>query len=381
MDRVRTAAALSEHPLATHSVGECVGQLLETGGPGPDLVTVFVTEPQIGALEDIVGATRRLLAPRTLVAVTAVSVLGGAREVEQHAALAMFALWSGAGSVRPVRLDASAGPDGPTVRGLDGFTGASGTLVLAADPFSFPVERTLEVLAERAPDLTVVGGMASAARRAGGNRLVLDGARHTDGAVGALLDESVPVTAVVSQGCRPIGDALTVTRAERNILYGLAGRPALDRVLEMVGRLDDRERALAADGLHIGVVIDEHRSEFGRGDFLIRGVLGADREAGAVAVGDEVPVGATVQFQVRDAESADEDLRALMADRPRTGALVFTCNGRGTPLFGVPDHDAAVISEALDGAPVAGMFCAGELGPVGGRNFVHGFTASVALVG
>jgi small ligand-binding sensory domain FIST len=131
----------------------------------------------------------------------------------------------------------------------------------------------------------------------------------------------------------------------------------------------------------VGRVIDEHQLDFGRGDFLVRGVLGGDRDARAVAVGDQVEVGSTLQFQVRDADSADEDLRELMDGRRAGGALVFTCNGRGSRLFGAPDHDASVISEALDGAPVAGMFCAGELGPVGGRNFVHGFTASIALFG
>ena len=115
------------------------------------------------------------------------------------------------------------------------------------------------------------------------------------------------------------------------------------------------------------------------GDFLVRNVLGADRAAGAVAVGDEVPVGATVQFQVRDAASADEDLRSLLAGHDAAGALVFTCNGRGTHLFGRPDHDAEVISDHVGSGAVGGMFCAGELGPVGGRSFLHGFTASVLL--
>ena len=378
---VRTAAALSEHPLATHAVGECVGQLLEAGGPTPDLVTVFVTGPQAGALEDIVTATRQLLTPRSLMGATAVSVLGGSREVEEVAALAMFAAWFGGPAVAPVRLDAVAGPEGPVVRGDGPLAGATGTLLLLADPFSFPVDRFLETLAEESPDLAVIGGMASAARQPGGNRLVLDGALHDGGAVGALIDPSVPVTAVVSQGCRPIGDPLTVTRAERNVVYELAGRPALERLLGVVDTLGDHERALAAQGLHVGRVIDEHQLDFGRGDFLVRGVLGGDRDAGAVAVGDEVEVGSTLQFQVRDADSADEDLRELMDGRRADGALVFTCNGRGSRLFGAPDHDASVISEALDGAPVAGMFCAGELGPVGGRNFVHGFTASIALFG
>ena len=131
--------------------------------------------------------------------------------------------------------------------------------------------------------------------------------------------------------------------------------------------------------MHLGRVIDEHKLDFERGDFLIRGVLGADPDSGALAVGDELEIGATVQFQVRDAVSADDDLRAMLAGREADGALVFTCNGRGIGLFGAPDHDASVVSELTGSPALAGMFCAGELGPIGGRTFLHGFTASMAL--
>jgi len=229
------------------------------------------------------------------------------------------------------------------------------------------------------PDLAVCGGLSSWGGAPGTNRLVLDDELWHDGAVGVRLPASVAVTAVVSQGCRPIGSPVTVTRAERNVIYELASRPALERLEEVITGLDDDERRMAAGGLHIGRVIDERRETFARGDFLIRGVLGADRDAGAVAVGDEIPIGATVQFQVRDAESADEDLTAAMTGRDAAGALLFTCNGRGARLFGEPDHDARVVSESLGVSAVAGMFCAGEIGPVGGQNFLHGFTASVAL--
>jgi len=194
-----------------------------------------------------------------------------------------------------------------------------------------------------------------------------------------LLDPEVRVETVVSQGCRPIGQPFTVTRAEGNVVYELGGRPALERLMAMVDELSPEDRSLAARGLHVGMAIDERKIEPERGDFLVRNVLGADRAVGAVAVGDTVGIGQMLQFQARDAVSADEDLRALMAGRRAEGALVFTCNGRGTHLFGVPDHDAAVVVDQLDTAAVAGMFCAGEVGPVGGRNFLHGFTASVAL--
>ena len=188
------------------------------------------------------------------------------------------------------------------------------------------------------------------------------------------------IATVVSQGCRPVGDPYVVTRAEGNVVHELGGQSALTRLEQVVADLGPDERSMAQKGgLHIGRVIDERPAHFGPGDFLIRAVLGADRESGAVAIGDEAEVGATLQFQVRDAASADEDLRELLAGRRADGALLFTCNGRGIGLFGEPDHDAAVLDAVVAGGATAGMFCAGELGPVGGRNFLHGYTASMIL--
>ncbi len=184
---------------------------------------------------------------------------------------------------------------------------------------------------------------------------------------------------MVSQGCRPIGKPFVVTRAQRNFVEELGGEPALGRLRELAERATDAERELLQRGLHVGLVVDEHKAEFGRGDFLVRNVLGADRETGAIAVGDQVGVGQTVQFHVRDAEAADEDLRELLRGVDARGALLFTCNGRGRHLFGTPDHDAGVVAQLLGPIPAAGAFCAGEIGPVGGRNFLHGFTASLAL--
>jgi small ligand-binding sensory domain FIST len=145
----------------------------------------------------------------------------------------------------------------------------------------------------------------------------------------------------------------------------------------------DDEQALLRDGLHVGVVVDEHRIDFDRGDFLVRNLLGADERSGGLAVGEFVEVGQTVQFHVRDAQAADEDLKVMLRHvrGDADGALLFTCNGRGTHLFGKPDHDAGVIEERLGPVPLAGAFCAGEIGPVGGRNFLHGFTASLVVFG
>lgn len=375
------AAAMSEHPIATQATGEVVGQVLEQLGPAPDLAVLFVTAPHAGALDDIAGAVRDVLQPGVLLGATAVSVLAGDREVEEQSAISLWAARLGAPAT-PVRLDVSAPSVGIAVSGLGadlvGDT-SSRALVLIADPFSTPVEGFLDAAPETYPGLTIVGGLASAARGPGGNRLVLDDRTYVDGAVGALLPPSGTTSAVVSQGCRPIGTPMTVTKSDGRVIYELAGRPALERLAELIAHLEAEERVLVEKGIHLGRVIDEHKLEFDRGDFLIRAVLGGDRDIGAIAVGDEVDVGATVQFQVRDAASADHDLRELLAEHHAQGALVFTCNGRGTHLFGVPDHDAKVVNAHVDGGATAGMFCAGEVGPIGDRSFLHGFTASVLL--
>jgi small ligand-binding sensory domain FIST len=378
------AAALSQHPHPAHAVGEVVGEVLETVGPAPDLAVLFVSEPHLPDVEEIADAVRTLLLPRSLIGATAGSVLGGAREVEEQPAVS---LWAGSvGDCRPVRLDSMPGSADiwgwETLVGSDvagSPTGEPAVLLLLADPFSFSTDAFLRQVGERRPDLGIVGGFASAGRGPGGNRLVLDGEVHDDGAVGVLLPVGTAVDTVVSQGCRPIGEPFTVTKAERNFVLELGSRPALGRVRELLEGLGPDDQVLAQRGLHVGLVIDEHRDFFRQGDFLIRGVRGVDTARGAVAVDELVDVGSTVQFQLRDADSADADLRALLADCRADAALVFTCSGRGRRLFDSPDHDAALVHDAVDGGAVAGMFCAGELGPVGGRNVIHTFTASVVL--
>ncbi|MSO79723.1 MAG: hypothetical protein EXQ79_08985 [Acidimicrobiia bacterium] len=375
----RYASALSRHPLASHVVGETAGSVMEQlDGDDPDLVVCFASPHFVGAMDDLVHALRELLTPRVLIGATAVSIIGGAEEVEEAPAFSLFAACLPDAQLTPVALTTEQTPDGPAVVGWPDLEGSPPTLLLLADPFTFPVEGFLRRLDEDRPGLHIIGGVASAAMHPGGNRLVLDGDVREHGAVGVFLD-GVDVRPVVSQGCRPIGHPYVVTSANRNFVAELGGVPALERLQELATGLDEQEQELVRHGLHLGVVVDEHQSAFGRGDFLIRNIVGADRSSGAIAVGDQVSVGQTVQFQVRDAGAADEDLRSLLAGASATAALVFTCNGRGQHLFKVPNHDAGVIAELLGGIPAAGAFCAGEIGPIGGRNFLHGFTASLAL--
>lgn len=375
------ASALSEHPVPAHAVGEVAGAVLEALGERPDLAVVFVTPPFAGALEDVVAAIDDIVHPLVLLGCAAESIVGPHREVEHTPGVSLLA--GRTGPTLPVVLDATADPDGITVRGWPAQTAfPPHGLVLMADPYSFPVEQFLDWLDHHHPGLPVVGGMASAAHGPGGNRLALGRHVRTSGAVAAVLGPGVDVQAVVSQGCRPFGHPLVVTRSERNVIVELAGKPALERLATQAHEaLSAHEIALLEQGgLHLGRVIDEHRETFGRGDFLLRNVLGADRTSGALAIGDVVPVGTTVQFHLRDARTADEDLQAMLAAHDADGALLFTCNGRGTRLFEAPHHDVGVLADVVGPVPVAGFFAAGEIGPVGGHNFLHSFTASIALL-
>lgn len=370
---MRFSSAVSEHPVTSHAVGEVAGQVLESLGERPDLVLVFVTPPHGGALEDAAGAVEAILEPGALLGCVSESVASTGREIENSAAVCVWA-----GCVGPVTTFSLDEPEWSDLSRFD-----PSAIVLLGDPFTFNVEAFFAWLSEVHPGLAVIGGMASGARGPGGTRLVVDGRIRTAGAVGALLGPGVELSTVVSQGCRPIGYPMAATRSEGNIIYELAGQPALERLLSLArDELSDQEIAVInSGGLQLGRVIDERKPEFERGDFLVRNVIGADRDNGAIAVADVIDLGSTVQFHLRDAATADEDLRSLLGGRRAEAALLFTCNGRGTRLFGRPHHDAKVLAEAVGEVPTAGFFAAGEFGPVGGRNFLHGFTASVALFG
>tara|TARA_B110000014_G_C19852505_1_gene441723 strand:+ start:92 stop:628 length:537 start_codon:yes stop_codon:yes gene_type:complete len=177
-----------------------------------------------------------------------------------------------------------------------------------------------------------------------------------------------------------------VTAAEANVVQALGGRVAMEVLQEMIESLGDSDRQLIGQGLHLGLAMNEYCDTFERGDFLVSNVIGVDREVGAVVIGHPLRIGQTVRFHVRDAVTADEDLVELLVSHRQAGsttrgALLFSCNGRGTRMFGDPDHDASTIRRELGEIPLAGFFAQGEIGPVGGQNFVHGFTASVACLG
>jgi small ligand-binding sensory domain FIST len=321
----------------------------------------------------VAAEVRRELDPGVLVGASTEAVIGSGHELEGRPAVSVLAAALGSGTARARHV---------TAADTDELE-LTGPAVIVADPYTYPVERLLDDMND-AGMAVAVGGMASGGRGAGEHALLCGEDVHREGAVVVDLDGPVELRTLVSQGCAPIGPEMVVTQAESNVVHELAGRPAYAKLVEIVGSLDPEQAELARRGVLAGLVIDENRVDYGPDDYLVRGILGGDPESGAIAVGDVPRVGQTFRFHVRDASTADAGLRSALAAGTAlpgrvTGGLLFACNGRGMGLFGTPDHDAAATAAALGGAPVAGMFCAGEIGPVGGRTFLHGFTATLAL--
>jgi len=379
----RVGAGLSTDLVAVEAAEEAAtlaaGML---GGATPNLVAAFIADEHRDSASDIAGLLARRFPASAIVGCAARGIVGGARELESGPAVS---IWAGSlpdTEVRPFALDFEEVGDGEgDYSGWPHHVPPDATLLLLCDRFSFPAGHLVDKLNDERPLARVVGGIASGGDQSGETMLLLGGEVRNHGAVGVAISGRIRIEPLVSQGCRAIGEPMIVTRADRNIIFELGGKKPIDQIGALWSNATPRDRGLMANGpLHIGRCIDEYKTDFDRGDFLIRTVVGADQSAGIIAVNDMMQVGETVQFHVRDPETADEDLRELL-DGLRAqpaGAMMFTCNGRGTNMFDEPDHDASMITKAL-GIPLSGFMCAGELGPVGGRNFLHGFTASVAL--
>jgi small ligand-binding sensory domain FIST len=359
-------------------------------GP-PDLVLVFVCSQSTEAVERAARRAMEVAGTANVIGCGAPGVIGGNHGVEDSSAVSAWAARLPEARVEPFRLETLKfpGEDPEAARrlavvGMPQTSDDDVVAVLLADPYSFPVDAFVERSGEVLPGLPLVGGLATGQGGRGGARLFAAGEVVESGAVGVLLGGSVMTSTVVSQGARPVGPPMAVTRAENNVLYELAGAPALTKLEEVVAALPDKERTLIEGGLLIGVAMDEYAEKHEHGDFLVRSVVGADPAAGALATGDVIDIGRTVRFQVRDAGAADDDL-TLMLSRldltPIEGALLFSCTGRGRAMFPNSDHDVRLLRSVLGTSGIGGFFAAGEIGPVGGRNHVHGFTASILAFG
>ncbi len=394
-DSCKAACHVSNLADTEAAVAEAAAHVAARMGGRTDLAIVFASGHHVPRIDLITSSIYDLLAPAALIGCTGVSVVGNDHEFENQPGLVILALalpgvelhtfsdsdidWPRSKD-DPARLRTALQADRPDLRGV----------LLLADPFT-PLMGLLPALSEalsRSPDeaaAPMFGGIASAGRQAGDNRLLRNDEIRNGGLIGLSFLGATRIETLVSQGCRPIGRPLVITGARRNVIESLGGKPAMAAFQELAVELSDHERRLIQDkGLFVGRVVSEYREHFGRGDFLVRNVIGVDQDHGLLAVSDLVRVGQTVQFHVRDAQTAHEDLEMLLAaqqfDDPALAGLLFTCNGRGSHLFSEADHDAATIRRAMPGLPLAGFSAAGEIGPVGNSTFLHGHTASIALI-
>lgn len=381
---VRIGVGLSTAPDARRAADEAASTAAEAlGGSEPSLAVLLTSPHHADDADAVLAAVHEVAAPEALVGCVAGALVAGRREVEDGPSVVVW-LASLQQPVETFHMQFVSTGSGGLFAGHRFDPGAEDFHLLLPDPYTFPADLLLDHLNANLPGTTVMGGLVSGAGGPGRSRLFHDEQVLGSGAVGVRLPgwRGVPV---VSQGCRPIGAPYTVTGARGRLITELGGHPPLERLQQIADAMPPAERQLLAHGLQMGIVVDEYQDTLGTGDFLVRGILDADESTGAIEIGEQVEVGTTVQFQVRDAAAADDDLRATLtraredlSGRP-AGALLFTCNGRGSRMFKVADHDAKLVTELLDGVPLAGFFAAGELGPVGSRNALHGFTASLAL--
>jgi small ligand-binding sensory domain FIST len=372
--------------LAAAAASAVTQALAPLHGQRPTLLCVFVGGEDPDAVESVGRCAVELAGADTTLGCSAGGVIGAGRGVEHESAVSVFAACLPGVRCTPFHLELVRNSDGAAVTGMPDRNEDDAVAVLLADAFTFPIAAFVQRSNDDLAGLPLIGGVASGSRGGGSARLFLDGRSVPAGAVGVVLGGPVAAVPVVSQGCRPFGPPMIVTKAERNVLFELAGMPALSKLEQIVADLPLVERQAIAGGLHIGVAMDEYAEEHERGDFLIRGVMGADSERRAIAITDVVDVGCTVRFQVRDASAAEEDLEELFSrfraeNGPVGGALLFSCNGRGQAMFPSADYDVQAVRTGLGATGVAGFFAGGEIGPVAGRNHLHSFTASILVFG
>ncbi|MBI3271321.1 MAG: FIST C-terminal domain-containing protein [Planctomycetes bacterium] len=388
---MKFACAASHEAETGKAVEECARRIQEAG-LAPDLLLVFVTANHVE--EDFaphLADLRQRTGAKKLLGCTGQGLIGGGSEHEEPPAMTVWAASLPGAALHTfhwTQEQLEAARPGEFLKGrLPALAGGGRSVfIVLGEPYTFDTERLAKEVDAAYPGAPALGGNASGGNGPGTQPLFLEEEVYREGLVGVALAGGFEFRTVVSQGCRPIGRHLVITKAEGNVIFELGGRPTLAVLKEILDALSEQDQRRVRHGLHVGRVINESQATFKQGDFLIRNPLGIDPDSGALAVGDLFRKGQTIQFHVRDAEAAAEDLRGMLGSfakdlggRKVEGGFLFSCNGRGQRLFGTPDHDSGLVRDALGNFPLAGFFAAGEVGPVGGRNFLHGFTSSLGF--
>jgi small ligand-binding sensory domain FIST len=391
---VKWASTLCAQPTLEASIEEAFESLhTQLAGDSPDLVTIFADPSQLGRYHLVPQILRERFPRASVLGCVAGGVVGGGLEVEDSPALSMTAAVLPAVSITPFHLAPEevevfdAEPDLWHDRlNHDPALDADLNILLIPEPFTCDSRALLGSLDAAIPDGPKIGGLASGAGRPGASRLFLDQQVYTEGVVGLALRGDLTMDTIVAQGCKPIGDPLFITWAEDNRVYQLDGRKASQVLAELFETLSPDDQNRARHSLFLGIAMEGGKSEYEHGDFLVRNLIALDPETGVIAIGDRVTNGMVAQFHLRDAMTSALDLKTMLtryrtnlSGGPPRGAMLFSCLGRGKHLYGEAHHDSRVIADHLGDLPVGGFFCSGEIGPVGGRTYVHGYTSAIAL--
>jgi small ligand-binding sensory domain FIST len=366
----------------------------QLSGQVPDFAVLFISPHFQQEYEHVCELLKKELGASHFIGCSAGGLIGGGIEVERQKAVALTAAVLPGVDIKTFHLEDEDLPDlddGPTEwEKLIGSEGQSEPgFILLPDPFTFPIDTLVQGLDFAFPRSVKLGGLASGANRPGANALFCDNKLYRTGAVGACISGNVMVDAVVAQGCRPIGKTYSVTKCQNNFLMELDGKPAVHALKDVLESLPETDRELARNSLFLGVVMDEFKDDFKVGDFLVRNILSIEPRTGSLIIGEILRNERRVQFHLRDAATSSDDLKMMLkryaeqhvndGGTEAAGALLFSCLGRGKHLYGEANHDSDCFRQYLGEVPLGGFFCNGEIGPVGGTTFLHGYTSSFGI--
>ena len=389
---MKWASSISEQPSLEDALKECISGIKDQlQDDVPHLAVTFVSPHHQAEYDRVAELVRQELDSVVVLGCSGGGIIGNGQELEQQPAVSVTAASLPGVEIVEFHLDGDNLPDldAPPQAWEEAVKvspSSSPQFVMLADPYSFPVQDLLLGLDYAFSQSAKIGGLASGAQQQGGNALFLGGEVYRSGAVGVALQGNISVDTVVAQGCRPVGEPMRITESRRNVLAELDGQPPMTVLKDIFQKSDDRDRELMRNSLFLGVVMDEFIDEPKQGDFLIRNVVGMDDRTGVLAIGEILKEGQLVQFHLRDAQTSTDDLTEVLdryasdnRENQAQGALLFSCLGRGKYLYGRPNHDTEVFQEKLGSVPMGGFFCNGEIGPVSGTTFLHGYTSSFGI--
>ena len=386
----------ASHLSTQNNIEACVAESVEAilsqmDGKPVDLTIIFVSPQFKDKYEEIPKLIRDRISSGHFLGCSGGGIVGGGKEAEQQAAFSMTCANLPDVEIKGIHTDTMKLPDQDTAPsvwrewlGVDVEKNPS--FIFLADPFSFQGEEFLAGVDFAYPNSSKVGGLASGAQAPGGNALYLDDKIHNNGLIGLAMSGNIGMDTIVAQGCRPIGEPVKVSKCDGTLLTEMDGQPPLELLQSVYEGLDENDKSLVQTSLFLGIEMDPLKDNPQQGDFLIRNIIGVEREVGGIQVGTLLREGQLVQFHLRDKAMSAEDLKLMLTRykanknfKNTSGALLFSCLGRGQYLYGKPNHDSDMFRDHIGDIPLGGFFCNGEIGPVGKATFLHGYTSSFGI--